>query len=144
MKNRKIIVNPIYAKPGQSIQFEQLTDGERKKIGTECGPAGGSWYQELLEWIVPELIFNFACQYHDFLYFLGGTEHDRLLADKQFLLDMKWLASKQKKRYRFFYKRLAGIYYRAVRRFGDNSFEYRSGKLTWREYNLEKSKRLDG
>ena len=130
-ETRKIIVNPIYAEPGQSIQADQLRDFEWDYIGKECGPSSPGFWTRLLEKAVPEFIFNEACKRHDLNYKIGGTELDRLLADKQFLADMRFEARKQPKRWRYIYYALAYVYYKAVRRFGDSAFEYRGKKLTW-------------
>ncbi len=67
-----------------------------------------------IKWIDTKLHrhdYHKACVEHDYLYFLGGTEEDRLYADK--LLKERWLEAGM-------HPWEAALYYRVVRSFGSN------------------------
>ncbi len=84
-----------------------------------CGGKGG-WVNP------PEWIFHEDCNKHDMAYEEGGTEQDRLFADKLFLADMLHSVSLVKWYRRPFLKSQAHIYYNAVRLFGAKHFKYRT------------------
>lgn len=83
-----------------------------------------------LSWIRPphHQFFKTACILHDELYLLGGSEEDRLRADKRLFDDMvRHSLSYFKGRSvssQWWYITLAYIYYRAVRAFGKGQFNY--------------------
>ena len=99
------------------VRYNDLTVDERKHICNGCGGKGG--------WInPPEFKFHASCNHHDFNYWLGCTEDDRLKADKQFYTAMKKDADRLPWYRRYSHKVLAFTYYRAVRRFGKSFFYY--------------------
>ena len=73
----------------------------------------------------PEFLFNASCNQHDFYYWRGGTESDRLEADKAFyeamLVDIQNYVVWYK---RLSYKLIAYAYYKSVRLFGKRFFQY--------------------
>lgn len=85
------------------------TDVMARAAANGCGPEGFGW-------LVPDFCFEKCCDEHDQCYETGGCECDRLACDDTFLECMKdagpdWLAD---------------LYYGAVRRFGQGSFNYHS------------------
>lgn len=62
----------------------------------------------------PDFNFKKCCDAHDIAYNKGGTERDRLAADIALRICIR----------KHGHRVLAGIYYRAVRLFGRNHFNY--------------------
>ena len=94
------------------IRFRDLTEKQKFIICNGCGPKGG--------WVpVPEFFCHASCDHHDFNYWLGGSEWDRLKADNQFYKEMRkdagWNPLKQS---------VALTYYLAVRTCGFTCFHY--------------------
>lgn len=99
-------------------KYNELTQEEKKAICNGCG-GKGSFVP------VPNFRFKASCNHHDYNYFLGGTEKDRLKADTQFLEAMILDAGLNGNLFRrIFYKFWAYIYYFAVRIFGKKYFNY--------------------
>ena len=77
-------------------------------------------------WITP------ACDYHDYLYWVGGTEEDREFADRVFLrimhhiIEQSWLCQ-HIKYFRNSRRMLAGTYFGQVTEFGKGYFNYHVG-----------------
>ena len=109
------------------VAYDDLTPHEKdlcRKAGiiNGCGPKYG-W----INWLVPDVIFGLHieedCNDHDFRYWIGCTEEDRLRADQE-LGDRIWKRAQEKtvawyRRWmRPFYYAAAWTYYRAVRRLG--------------------------
>jgi len=94
------------------IRYRDLTEEQKAIICNGCGPKGG--------WVpVPEFFCHASCDHHDFNYWLGYREEDRLKADRQFYTEMRkdagwnpWKLS------------VALTYYLAVRVFGKSFFHY--------------------
>ncbi len=91
-----------------------------------CGPAG--W----LSWFVPDSFpwlgsFTVACDYHDFLYYIGGDEAARQHADLELGRMMTWLVRRRSWLTRWRMARIARVYYGAVRTCGKKRFNYRTG-----------------
>lgn len=100
-------------------QFTREDVDELRKLGiiNGCGGKGGRVRP-------PQFKFRASCDQHDWNYYLGGQESDRLKADRQFL---KAMVSDVYKLawYRWPFHLLAAImFYRAVRRFGSRFFDY--------------------
>jgi hypothetical protein len=71
-----------------------------------------------------DLIFKEASKHHDAEYFIGGTEEDRILADKAFLHQMHQAVRRQSKWKRPFYYLAASIYSIFLKKLGKFAFEY--------------------
>ena len=103
------IFNDVKSK---KIRFKDLTEYQKFIICNGCGPKGG-WMP------VPEFFCHASCDHHDFNYWLGGSEWDRLKADNQFYREMRkdagWNPLKQS---------VALTYYLAVRTCGFTCFHY--------------------
>lgn len=91
--------------------LEELTDYAKSKICNGAGPKGYGL-------VVPDLWFENAANYHDLMYTLGGTEEDRLWADKCFLWRMQE-STKGMRNLGFF---IPSLYYRKVRKYGKSAF----------------------
>lgn len=80
-----------------------------------CGPRSVSG---IITKMVPDRPFGCCCRQHDWAYHFGGTEDDRRAADWEFL-ECMW------RKAAWYQKPRALMYWRAVRRFGIYSFNYR-------------------
>lgn len=97
--------------------YEQLTQQQRDEWCNGCGPKG---------WIrAPDLGFGEPCNVHDYLYYVGGGEPERLAADRRFLRDMLTVARGRSWWRRPWAVARAWLYYGLVRRFGGAHFTYR-------------------
>jgi len=100
-------------------KYEDLTEEEKNEIGIQgCGGKGSV--------IKPphRIFFKTSCDKHDYSYFLGHTEADRLKADqglyRAMISDCKKLSWFKYIRYRPW----CWFYYVAVRQFGKKYFYY--------------------
>ena len=105
------------------IRYVDLSEEDKGFIINGCGAKGGPFNP-------PDFIFTASCDQHDFNYWLGCTEADRLEADFQFYQAMIVDAYEASWYSRYFYCFLAWIYYKAVRVFGKKFFYYGSKKRT--------------
>ncbi len=100
------------------VKYKDLAPATKKILCNGCGPKGGFIP-------VPEFTFTASCNHHDYHYFIGGTERDRLNADRSFYWHMRADAIDYPKRsQRVRYKLWAWVYYKAVRIFGRFCFWY--------------------
>lgn len=116
------------------IYYSRLTINEKKFL---CNGAGRKGLQGYL---VPDFVFTEAANRHDFDYWKGGSERDKMSADRRFLdnmLDAAEYKENGKKRFfiiRWFYRRMAFEYYTAVMEVGGNpllgGFHYSDKKRT--------------
>ena len=101
-------------------KYKDLTKEEKDRICNGCGAKGGRIKPPLA------IFFNASCNHHDYGYWLGGTEEDRLKCDKKLydalLLDCSLLPRKKYLLYRLWSK----LYYYAVRAFGSKYFNYKT------------------
>lgn len=88
-----------------------------KYVANGCGGKGG-WLNP------PDFIFTASCNHHDFNYWLGGTEVDRIKADLQFYEAMIRDANEFPWYRRAAYKFAAWVYYKAVRLFASSFFSF--------------------
>lgn len=79
---------------------------------------------------MPEFLFTASCDHHDFNYWLGHDEYDRVRADWQFYEAMLVDAGRAPWWRRWWDRWMAGVYYRAVRSFGASAFYYGSNYRT--------------
>jgi len=100
-------------------KYSDLTLEQKKEICNGCGSKGG-WVKP------PNFLFLASCNQHDFYYWRGRTETDRLKSDKSFYKHMK--IDIQARGYNIFkkvwYYTWAYSYYKAVRIFGKKAFYY--------------------
>lgn len=93
----------------------------------KCGSKEG-FLMKVLWHIIPNFVFGGACNKHDKLYFLGGVKainpKARFLADGDFLKEMRESLSKKNWIIRKSLDKVPFIYYKAVRRWGHNSFNW--------------------
>ena len=100
------------------LKYEDLTEEDKKKICNGCGGKGSI--------IKPphRIFFKASCNHHDYGYYKGGTERDRLTCDTKFYNEMKrdckCLPFYQKLRY----VPWCLIYFKSVRIFGKKYFNY--------------------
>ena len=124
----------------KKLVYKNLSHLERRVICNGCGRKSGFIP-------VPEFKFTASCNQHDFNYWLGGSEADRLKADYQFYVAMKHDATydeegnKRNFLVRRYYLTWAYIYYKAVRTCGGNKklggFNYRDVPRTWKDLDNE-------
>ena len=99
------------------IKYSQLIDKQKQAICNGCGGKGG-----LIN--PPDFIFKASCNQHDFYYWRGGLEYDRLIADYDFYKDMLEDIETQPLIKKPYYHLWALAYYKAVRIFGKKYFNY--------------------
>ncbi len=119
------------------VRFHDLTPEERALICNGCGPKGGIMP-------VPEMGFSACCDHHDFNYWLGYSEFDRIRADWQFRDAMMADADKKPWWRRWWYRWMADLYYRAVRRWGMSAFYYGDRYRTREDLDAELARLRDG
>lgn len=103
------------------FEFQMLSDKQKKKTSNGCGPKLAG-----ININVPSMgcAYCEACDLHDYIYWSGGDEEVRKLADIKMFEDMR-----EVNRLQPFYRRaymfpLPYIYYWAVSRFGSVAFNY--------------------
>lgn len=102
----------------QRLRWTDLSPLDRALICSGCGGKGG-----LVP--VPDFRFEASCNRHDFYYWRGGGELDRLRADQGFLQAMLRDAGESERLGRRILNRaLAWTYYWAVRACGWRFFHY--------------------
>ena len=99
------------------LKYSELTDEQKEIICNGCGAKSG-WLNP------PEFLFSASCNQHDFYYWRGGTESDRLEADKAFYEAMLSDIQNYIWYKRVLYKSIAYTYYKSVRLFGKKFFYY--------------------
>lgn len=119
-------------------RMRNLNGPERATLTNGCGGKGG-WLNP------PDFMYTASCNHHDFNYWLGGTEADRLEADRKFYEAMKRDVARLPWYRRPFYYGIAWMYYRAVRLCGKRFFHYRvaareSHQRQWSRVELEMSR----
>jgi len=100
------------------IRFKDMTDEMLKAI--HCGGCGarGSWFNP------PDFCFGKPCLQHDFHYWRGANEDDRLQADNAFLRFMRRTIKTKAWWRRPALHMTAWLYYKGVRAGGDDSFHF--------------------
>lgn len=106
----------MYHQTDVPVKFEDLTEEQVKEICNGCGGKGS--------WIRPPhgLFFKTSCDHHDYGYWKGCEDEDRLACDKKLresmIEDCKRLPWYKKAIYRPW----AELYYAGVRMKGDDFF----------------------
>lgn len=99
------------------LRYHQLTPEQQEAITNGCGPKGG-WLDP------PDWFFEASCDWHDFAYWRGGTEDDRLKADWGFYQAMIRDTRRAPWYLRPTLRFQAWLYYTAVRLFARSQFHY--------------------
>jgi hypothetical protein len=100
-----------------TIRYGDLTDAQRALVCNGCGAKGGFINP-------PEFRFGASCDHHDFNYWIGGDDSDRLRADRQFFRAMLDDARELPQMSRYAHVAAAWIYFRSVRLWGGGAFHY--------------------
>jgi hypothetical protein len=116
MKYKSILTAPT--------EYWPLDPSEKAYICNGAGPKG-------YEYMVPDTMYGLsiteAADIHDYMYYIGGDEYDRRIADDVFLINMQAIVE-LKTKWKWLKKlllRRVRIYYLAVTRLGHSSFNYR-------------------
>lgn len=107
----------------KKIRYKDLSEEQKKGICNGCGAKGG-WFNP------PDFIYKSVCNHHDFNYWLGCTESDRIKADFQFLEQIYRIAKDYSFFRRWHYYFIGVIYFSAVRVFGKRHFYYADKERT--------------
>jgi hypothetical protein len=111
-------------------KFEDLSKEQLNAICNGCGKKGGFFKP-------PNWFMLASCNHHDYGYWKGCTEADRLKCDETFLREMK----KDVKRSNIFLRPIrysaAYTYYFAVRKAGKSAFYYAKNPKTIEDLNQE-------
>jgi hypothetical protein len=100
-------------------EFHLLTPQQLNYVVNGCGPKFGK-----AGLIVPDFggLYSDACLLHDWIYWSGGSQHIRLLADKRLKDDMKSANNSLSWWKRWLLAWAPQVYYSAVRLLGDSTF----------------------
>jgi len=105
-----------------SVNYEDLTPKQKAEICNGCGGKGS--------WVTPPnaIFFEASCNHHDYGYYKGCTDADRLDCDEKFyeamVRDCNKLSTLEYMRYRPW----AWLYYKAVRMHGAKYFYFADNK----------------
>jgi len=122
---KRLLRTAILARDGTLYapqSFKDATYYELNLVCNGCG-AGDAKFD-----FVPDRIYGtyigHACHIHDWMYDEGLTANDKVVADKQFLVNMEKLISRDTAWYKpkFLMIQRAIKYYLAVKKFGDKAF----------------------
>lgn len=118
-----------YKKPN-NLQFEDLT---KKQIDYFWNGVGSQHY--CID--PPDFIFGQPSKVHDFLYWLGGDDSDRIVADEIFFQDCMFEITKEKWFVRrVFYYFVLEWYVLVLKILGKKSFEYGKKADSWEELKM--------
>lgn len=106
-----LAVHPAYA----AATPEQIA-----AVANGCGP--GAWKLDLIPDHLGDVDITEVCNQHDFLYSLGGTEEDRLMADVLLYTDIAGMVLLNDGYLVPLQMAAAVIFYRAVRNVGAKFF----------------------
>jgi hypothetical protein len=110
-------------------EYWTLTPADKAEVVNGCGPGG--WKYDLIPDTMWGLDVSEACNIHDYMYYIGVTEKDKVLADGAFrenlrkIVEMKsrlWILKKLR-------LRRAETYYVFVSNFGDSAFGVKGERL---------------
>lgn len=112
-----------------TVKWRDLTQADRDQLKEDgilngCGPEGYKKINTLLRRILPST-YQEWCDHHDYNYYLGGSEADRIKADWQFYEALRAVAARQPWWSRPVYCLLAWLAYTVVRRNGAEFFNYK-------------------
>ena len=103
------------------LKYSSLNEDQKSKICNGCGAKG--WFIK-----PPQFLFRASCNQHDFYYWRGCNENDRLKADKEFYRYMKIDCEDYVWHKKAYYRVIAYVYFKAVRLFGKKFFYYGNSK----------------
>jgi len=100
------------------IDYEDLTVAQKEAICNGCGGKGS--------WVKPphRIFFKASCNHHDYGYYKGCTEKDRLAADQKLYKRMQEDCIGLPMFKKIQYKPWCWLYYRAIRMMGGSFFYY--------------------
>jgi hypothetical protein len=102
-----------------------------------CGSKVKGW-KGFTYYMIPDFVFEGCCDCHDYAYMYGGVKSiddtARYKADREFYLQMKEVIRKKAFFRRPFLHSMAWTYYKAVRKFGQDSFNWFSSEAEWRQH----------
>ncbi len=100
------------------VKYEDLTPAQKRAIVNGCGGKGGI--------VKPphRIFFDTSCNHHDYGYFKGCTEADRLADDKELKKSMKKDCATLPWYRQIRYRPWCWLYYRGVRIVGKKYFYY--------------------
>ena len=100
-------------------EWDLLTEDEKEYVSNGCGPKFGR-----LARLVPDFdgLYNPACNLHDWIYWCGGTQAVRKLADKRLKVDMEHINSLLPWWKRALFSWAPRVYYLAVRLAGNVTY----------------------
>jgi hypothetical protein len=102
--------------------------GSASELSGSCG-SDKAWFDFIPDNFVGVDI-SLACKIHDYMYVIGGTEKDKIKADKTFKKNLTALVlNNGDLAWRDTNLALVNAYYLAVSRFGDSSFNYKNNKI---------------
>lgn len=117
----------------RACRWRNLTFDEQTVLSNGCGGKGG-WLNP------PDLRFEASCDQHDFNYWTGGSDADRLKADRQFYVAMLKDANTASWATRWLARLAAWSYFKAVRLFGDKHFHHGNRVTPWIDVEVEMEK----
>ena len=98
-------------------EYWKLDDVMKRTLCNGCGGRGGK-----LNFIIPQKHFEEACNIHDYMYATGYTEEDKRKADATLLFNLDTIVKEMEGIKKWWYKKLAKTFYKAVHDFGDYYF----------------------
>ena len=98
-------------------EYWKLSKEEKQKYCNGCGGRGGK-----LNFLIPQRYFRECCNIHDYMYAVGSNENDKKRADATFLYNMNQVVREMSGIKKWWYKRLAKMFYKAVFKYGDYYF----------------------
>ena len=119
------------------VKYEDLSPIQKSILCNGCGP------KALGNIRPPQFIFIASCDHHDFKYWLGCTEADRIKADYQFYEAMKLDVQNASKWKHMHYYVWAWIYYIAVRIGGSIAFHHADNQRTMEDVIVCVEKKLE-
>lgn len=98
-------------------EYWGLSKEEKQRICNGCGGRGGTF-----NFLIPQKHFQEACNIHDYMYATGYTEADKRKADATILYNLDTIVKNMSGVKKWWYKKLAKTFYKAVHDFGDYYF----------------------
>lgn len=117
------------------MRWRDLSDIDKDQLRADgvingCGPEGMKKVGFFLKRVLPTE-YQQWCDQHDFNYYLGHTEADRIKADWQFYERLREVAKQQSWWCRPYYLMLAWLAYTTVRKNGREFFYYGPEEQEW-------------
>jgi hypothetical protein len=98
-------------------------EGSSAQLGGSCGSDGSLFDLVPDNFIGVDILL--CCQVHDYRYFIGGNKRARYRADREFRTNLRKTVLKESNiLFKHINLHLADLYYKAVREFGESSFNF--------------------